>query len=406
MEQKYSYNGLRFKFYAPTTIKSNTEEAWVIRGYAATSDLDRQNDVISPDALKKAAEELKKNTTVFYEHKHDQFPIGRVLDTGVDSKGLWVEVLISKTAKEVWTLIEEGVLNKFSIGGKVLKADSKYDKVSSIGYNYITDLELYEISIVGLPANPKASFSIISGIKKAYLTQEKLQNVLEKLGGEKIMAIEKKDDIKTEPVIEKKEEVIEKKEELKQEETPKVEEKKEEVIEKKEELKVEEPLIEKKEEVIEKKEDSTPAEPIEKKEELKVKQEEPVKEEEPVEEFIDLEVELKALKDALAEILVVVKDIQANMNKKEEPKKEEVKETKLDLTGVEDIIMKALDVKLGKIRLVPSRKGTIIKMDVDLKDEEVKDGVDVILDEEKFNALPKEKQKALVKSFLVNIIKS
>jgi len=160
-------NGLEFKFYTPKIHKSTHKGKRLISGYASTSALDRQDEIIAHDALKAAAEDLLKNPTVFYEHKHDQLPIGLTVKSYVDSKGLKVVVQISeaKHADNIWQLIKEGILNSFSIGGKVLEAHDEKDKDGK-SHNIIDRIELYEVSIVGLPANPEARFEMAKSIGK------------------------------------------------------------------------------------------------------------------------------------------------------------------------------------------------------------------------------------------------
>ena len=442
MDQKFSYDytGIKFKFYAPTTIKTVKDgDEWIIKGYAATSDLDRQGDVITPEALKAAAEDLKKNTTVFYEHKHDQPPVGKVLDAGVDKGGLWVEVLISKTRADIWQLIQEGILNKFSIGGKVISSQQK--SLDGINYNLITKMELFEVSIVGLPANVNATFSeksIVWSIRKAAEKKEKLNAALEIIeGGETKVAEEKKEEKKIEEPIkeEKKEDAkveqtgeqketekaidapvagLEKKEEV----IPAAEEKKEEVIvEKKEEVKAEEvkPELTKeeikaevKEEVVEKKEATVKtaeeaalaarAVAVGLPETATLAEVEAAEAAAQEPETIDLEAELNGIKATLATILTAIEALKV---------KAEVvpvtKEASMKIEDVQEVVVKALEEKLGKIRLVPSRKGTIVKLSKDMEEEGNED-LNTLMDETKFKALPEAKQRELIRKGLTSVI--
>lgn len=178
-----------FAFNFPVILKSDSKGEFYLEGYAATTSLDRQDEVILKTALEKALEDIKENKTVFYEHKSTEYPVGKIVDAKIiDEEGmskLYIKVYISKTAETVRTLIEEGILNKFSIGGKVLK----YKKADMGGKEIteIQDMELYEVSVVGLPANVKAE-TIGFEIKKS----------LE-------LNLEKKEEVKVEKVEEKKE---------------------------------------------------------------------------------------------------------------------------------------------------------------------------------------------------------
>ena len=76
------YKDLTFTVYSSTFEKSTTNEGKrFIRGYASTSDLDRQREIISRKALEKAKEDLLKNTTVFMDHQHTMLMVHK--DCGI-----------------------------------------------------------------------------------------------------------------------------------------------------------------------------------------------------------------------------------------------------------------------------------------------------------------------------------
>jgi HK97 family phage prohead protease len=398
-------NTILFKYITPDFEKSNKER--IVEGYASTYDIDRQYEVITPQALQKAVDALlSTNTTVFYEHKHEQFPVGRIVDAKVDDKGLWIKVLISQTANEVWTLVQEGILNKFSIGGKVLDHYKKFDKKLGRDLTYITNMELYEVSIVGLPANQYAQFhqskSLCGAMLKALEGREKLNNVLQTLEGKE--GEKKVEDIKIE-----KQAIVEQ---------PKVEDTIIPKIEKSiEPVKEETPIIEVKKELT-KEEVEALVEKSKDKEAPKTEKQAVEADKVPKENqddatneyyyYADVTKTMDELKNSLSEILAVVKDIQTKMSIV--PVKEEVKPIEmpksLDIKEVESVVLKALDDKLGKIRLVPSRKGTIIKSDLefDKKDEnDDDDDNEILLNEKKFDALPKEKQNEIKHKALKSI---
>ena len=169
------FQDLNFKVYtSPIEKAGHSGERRLIRGYASVGDvLDRQNEVITLGALIKAREDLLKNHTIFYEHKHSELPIGKTIAVDIDKKGLLITVEISKGshADSVWTLIEEGILNSFSIGGRVLEAEERRDKNGDL-FNEITRIELFETSVVGLPANPAAKFELVSKSFSMAITEE------------------------------------------------------------------------------------------------------------------------------------------------------------------------------------------------------------------------------------------
>lgn len=164
-------NNLQFRVYTDILKKSKKDGKRLIRGYASTAALDRQNEVITIEALRQAADHLLENHTVFYEHEHQKFPVGKVIETGIDDKGLKVIVEISQTADQLWTLIEEDILDSFSIGGRVTASEEKVGKDGK-PYNEVTGIELFEVSVVGLPANPEAKFALVNKSFNMAITDE------------------------------------------------------------------------------------------------------------------------------------------------------------------------------------------------------------------------------------------
>lgn len=161
-----------FRFYVDI-IKSEGEidKEFYVEGYAATTDLDRQGDIIVSDALKEAAKSLiDTNHTVFYNHEYDlQNAVGRIVDATVDDIGLKVRIYVSSLAKELRIKIKEGIITKFSIGGRILRSSViSLEEAKARGLikddipnfidrvNIIEKLELFEVSFVGVPANPNA----------------------------------------------------------------------------------------------------------------------------------------------------------------------------------------------------------------------------------------------------------
>jgi HK97 family phage prohead protease len=222
--------GLNVPFDFPITVQKQyivksddgTEDKWYIEGYAATSDFDLQGDIISQECLKKSETQLLDNSTVLWNHKED-FPIGRVVESELDENGLKLKILISKTAEDKWLQIQEGVLNKFSISAKVIKAAKKFVKEIGTIANVIDEMFLLEVSLVSVPANPQAK-AIGWYVGKALSKYEKEGGVIAM--SEALATVHKSDEAQIDPEV-KTEEV--KTEEVKTEEV-KVEETKTEDV--------------------------------------------------------------------------------------------------------------------------------------------------------------------------------
>ena len=127
-----------------------------IKGLASTSALDRTGDVIDHNAWKQGGlDNYGDNPIILFNHNYDR-PIGRAKYCDVTQNGLEIEAKISKSAGDVVDLIKDGVLGAFSVGFKV--KDAEYNKETD-GF-FIKSAELLEVSVVSIPANQTATFSI------------------------------------------------------------------------------------------------------------------------------------------------------------------------------------------------------------------------------------------------------
>lgn len=127
-----------------------------IEGYANTVSKDRVGDVIVAEAWTKGGlTNYLKNPIILGFHQHSN-PIGVAENISADSKGLKIKARISPAAEREYNLIADGVLKAFSVGFTV--KDAEYDSETDIFV--IKDVELYEISVVSVPANQDCIFDI------------------------------------------------------------------------------------------------------------------------------------------------------------------------------------------------------------------------------------------------------
>ena len=127
-----------------------------IKGSASTNAVDRAGDIIEHDAWTKGGlENFKSNPIILFNHNYDR-PIGRAKELSVGENGLDITARISKSANEIKDLIKDGVLGAFSVGFKV--KDAEY-MTETDGYK-IKDAELFEVSVVSVPCNQNAVFSV------------------------------------------------------------------------------------------------------------------------------------------------------------------------------------------------------------------------------------------------------
>ena len=145
-------------FNLTSTFKSQASEdgSIMIRGMASTADFDRAGDSISADAWTKGGlKNFEKNPIILFNHDYNR-PIGRATGLKAGPNGLEMEAKISKAAKDVAELVKDGVLGAFSVGFRVKDADY-LEETDGLR---IKDAELFEVSVVSVPCNQSATFSL------------------------------------------------------------------------------------------------------------------------------------------------------------------------------------------------------------------------------------------------------
>jgi len=146
-------------FNLTSTFKSLEGEdgSVMIRGMASTADFDRAGDSISAEAWTKGGlKNFEKNPIILFNHDYDR-PIGRATGMKAGPNGLELECKISKNAPgNVAELVKDGVLGAFSVGFRVKDADY----IKETDGLMIKDAELFEVSVVSVPCNQSATFSL------------------------------------------------------------------------------------------------------------------------------------------------------------------------------------------------------------------------------------------------------
>tara|TARA_Y100000592_G_scaffold101172_1_gene186356 strand:+ start:1973 stop:3238 length:1266 start_codon:yes stop_codon:yes gene_type:complete len=176
-------------------ILKGTGKDLVIAGYASVDVVDKQNDLITLDALAEAAEKFMKSDYKNVMITHSNVQVGEVIDsytdtkgnllkTGCDDTGFFVVIKMRndiEKAKEVARDIRKGKLRSFSIGGQAMHKHNVHDP--DIGtYKEIDKLELHEITICEEGINPEAKFEIVKEDKNK--GSEKMTDEISKALGE------------------------------------------------------------------------------------------------------------------------------------------------------------------------------------------------------------------------------
>src|SRR6056297_3773482 len=151
-----SDSGLEHKFCRMDDGLSVTEGTR-IEGYASLfGDADRGGDVVARGAFETSLQRMaREGRRVRMLWQHDPAPpIGVWEEAREDARGLWVKGRLLDSVergREAAALIEAGALDGLSIGYRTLRA-AKNDK----GQRLLTELELWEVSLVTFPMLPSA----------------------------------------------------------------------------------------------------------------------------------------------------------------------------------------------------------------------------------------------------------
>lgn len=140
------------RFDADVTVKGH-----VIEGYASLfGACDQGGDVVTQGAYARSLARLgaeRRSVKMLWQHDPAQ-PIGIWDEVREDARGLWVKGRLLDTVargQEAAALIAAGAIDGLSIGYRTLKA-TKNEK----GQRLLTELELWEVSLVTFPMLPSA----------------------------------------------------------------------------------------------------------------------------------------------------------------------------------------------------------------------------------------------------------
>ena len=138
----------------------NVSEKGLIQGYASLfGQADHSGDIVQPGAYAltlRALDEVGQRVKMLWQHDPTQ-PIGVWDEVREDERGLRVRGRLldcTQRGREAAALIEAGAIDGLSIGYRTKKAvkDGK-------GQRLLTELELWEVSLVTFPMLPSARVS-------------------------------------------------------------------------------------------------------------------------------------------------------------------------------------------------------------------------------------------------------
>ncbi len=150
---------MQSNFSLPLSLKS-LDEAGQFAGYASVFGVvDGQNDIVVRGAFEKTIAGRKSNIKLLWQHKMGE-PIGTITRLFEDTHGLFVQgqlLLNVARAREAYTLLKSGAVSGLSIGYTPVKYT--VDPLTQV--RRISEVDLWEISLVTFPANEAAQVTVV-----------------------------------------------------------------------------------------------------------------------------------------------------------------------------------------------------------------------------------------------------
>lgn len=148
------------------TVKAVEEDQRVIRGVATTPEADRHGDIVEPLGIK-----FNNPLPLLWQHQHDK-PIGHVTFDKPTKSGITFEAKIPvvdepgtlrERVEEAWQSVKIGLVRAVSIGFRPIE----YSFMDNSGIRF-TETEVYELSLVTIPANAGAVINAVKSVDAAY----------------------------------------------------------------------------------------------------------------------------------------------------------------------------------------------------------------------------------------------
>lgn len=147
-----------------------TDDAQTLEGYASTfGNIDLGGDVVVKGAFAKTIANIKANGIPLLA---DHVPsvnsvLGTIYDAKEDDKGLkiWAKFSSAQSAQDARTKLVEGHVNKMSIGYEAI--GQKFGDQDGERVRFLTEVKLWETSVVVFPMNPEAVINRVKAIMQA-----------------------------------------------------------------------------------------------------------------------------------------------------------------------------------------------------------------------------------------------
>lgn len=134
-----------------------------LSGYAATfAETDAQADQIDPGAFRATLRARGHRLPLLWQHTMAE-PLGHIVSVREDARGLWFEAALAPTRRsaDAIALLQRGSLRECSIG--FVPRRVRFEQRHGRTIRHIESLDLVEISLVTLAANPGARVTALNG---------------------------------------------------------------------------------------------------------------------------------------------------------------------------------------------------------------------------------------------------
>lgn len=148
--------------YSVLEIKSVDEDKRIIRGVATTPAVDRMGDIIEPDGVK-----FTNPMPLLWQHQHDK-PVGTATFGKATKNGIPFVASVASIADAgplkdlvdmAWQSVKAKLVRGVSIGFRALE----YAFMDDGGIRFVKT-EIYELSLVTIPANASATIQTIKAM--------------------------------------------------------------------------------------------------------------------------------------------------------------------------------------------------------------------------------------------------
>jgi uncharacterized protein len=155
------------------------DDTRTIEGFGSVfNNTDSYNDIVMPGAFAKTIKGRKP--VMLWQHDSDE-PIGVWDVVEEQDRGLYVKGRILETSmgNDAYTLVKAGAISGLSIGYSPVKWETDDTK----GVRKLTEVKLYEVSLVTFPANEKAKITRVKSEDGGFMTERDFEEFLRDAGG-------------------------------------------------------------------------------------------------------------------------------------------------------------------------------------------------------------------------------